>query len=320
MEDYIKLGLCSVPEETCVHPLAIIGLVAIQNKESKKWCATHETRGWYMPAGRVDLGEGISTGAKREALEEAGVNVELINLIRIDFSPGTNCSRLRAIYHAELSDNNQKLRDKSTSDDEIIEACWVTPKELEDGRKCRSMEMAEIFSFIENSEGSLRVPANFIESIDGNPIDHSKVLTHTYFSCTFMIFTKDYKKIGLHSMDDYCLFTDFMEKPQSFASFVSKHSILKNVFAKVIGYCKLRYSAPHDQVTGRKYGHLNAVVVITAKKIPNQLSTKSVADVLDSKILLERNELELVKLVCEEKKVFPTSLIQPEGYPLQAFE
>ena len=81
-------------------------------------------------------------------------------------------------------------------------------------------------------------------------------------------------------------------------------------FAKVIGYCKLRYSAPHDQVTDRKYGHLNAVVVITAK---NQLSTKSVADVLDSKILLERNELELVNSnsfgVTQHASIISSSLV-----------
>lgn len=319
MEEYNKLGLSHVPEGTPAHPLVLIGLVAIQDKESKKWCATHETRGWYMPAGRVDFGEGISTGAKREALEEAGVHVDLTNIIRIDFSPNKSCSRFRAIYQADLTDDNQKLRDKSTADNEIIEACWVTPNELEDGRKCRTLEMAEIFTFIEKTEGSLRVPANFIESIDGNPIDHSKVKTDTYFSCTFVILTEDYEKIGLSSMDDYYLFTDFMKKPQSFTSFALDHPILQNVGAKIAGYCKLRYSTPHDQFVVRKYGHLNVVVVVTVSKIPKQLETKLVSDVLDSKVKLERRDLELVKLVFEDKMVYPTALIQPEGFPLQSF-
>ena len=48
-----------------------------------------------MPAGRVDLGEGIATGAVREALEEAGVDVTLKNFIRVDFTPSAQGTRLR---------------------------------------------------------------------------------------------------------------------------------------------------------------------------------------------------------------------------------
>lgn len=34
-------------------------------------------RGWYLPAGRVDHGETLIAGARREVREEAGLEVEL---------------------------------------------------------------------------------------------------------------------------------------------------------------------------------------------------------------------------------------------------
>ena len=71
--------------------------------------------------GRVDFGETFSTGAKREALEEAGVPVNLTGLLRLEHTPGLRGARMRAIYTAVKADDTPL---KSEPDEEVIEARW----------------------------------------------------------------------------------------------------------------------------------------------------------------------------------------------------
>lgn len=56
-------------------PTWYIALVIVQHEG--KFCLVHEKkdRGWYLPAGRVDPGETLQDGARREVLEESGLEV-----------------------------------------------------------------------------------------------------------------------------------------------------------------------------------------------------------------------------------------------------
>ena len=68
-----------------------------------KYLAVNETknRGWWIPGGAVDYGEPFETAAHRECLEEAGIQVDLKGILRIDHEVhGKNC-RMRLIYYAE---------------------------------------------------------------------------------------------------------------------------------------------------------------------------------------------------------------------------
>jgi len=49
---------------------------------------------WFFPAGRVDPGEGLIDGAKREAMEEAGVPIRVTGLLRIEHRPTPRARQL----------------------------------------------------------------------------------------------------------------------------------------------------------------------------------------------------------------------------------
>ena len=42
---------------------------------------------YWMPGGRLNPGEGLCEGAKREALEEAGVDVKLTGVLQLEYIP-----------------------------------------------------------------------------------------------------------------------------------------------------------------------------------------------------------------------------------------
>ena len=56
---------------------------------------------WYLPAGTVEAGETFAEAAHRETMEEAGIEIELEGILRIEHIPADNGSRLRVIYLAK---------------------------------------------------------------------------------------------------------------------------------------------------------------------------------------------------------------------------
>lgn len=270
-------------ERTHLFEMVAIGLIAIHSKG--KWCSTHETRGWYMPAGRVDYGEGLVTGAKREAKEEAGIEVELEGVVRIDFTPSRDYLRLRVIYKAKQKNEEEKLRDKSQADHEIIEAVYVNPEELIDGRKVRSLEMVAIFEYL-NRNPRLGCPDLVDSSIDGHPIEHSIVQTPTVTSASLILtnhnrtkcyFPKPKSSSSSSSSNNdndaemeiegeekkRSLIHYFMQKTKSgFPPFIkeefTKETKIRSEALELFGLVKLRFVPPDDRV-GREFGSLNAV-------------------------------------------------------------
>ena len=76
---------------------------------------------WYLPAGRVEPGESIEAAAVRETLEEAGVNVALRGIYRVEHSPMPNGARMRVLFAAEPVDDTPP---KQIADAESLRADW----------------------------------------------------------------------------------------------------------------------------------------------------------------------------------------------------
>ena len=55
-----------------------------------KYCAVKESRnrGWWLPAGAVDAGEEPHIAALRECKEEAGIDIDLKGVLRVDYGVG----------------------------------------------------------------------------------------------------------------------------------------------------------------------------------------------------------------------------------------
>jgi len=252
----LEMSLPRAPKGVKVYKITAIALVAIQ--KNGKWCATHETRGWYMPAGRLDYGEGVETGAKREALEEAGIHVNLTNIVRIELLPGFY-TRLRVLYTATPQDENAQLRDISQADHEIVEAKWVEPEELNDGRPVRTNEMITLFRFL-NTNPPL-VPVSLMDSEDGFPIDHNNVVTSLITSGT-VILSNISKSIY------YIIKSDYIDSKYDFwhcFTFPTKKWIKNTIFdtfnrkIKLQGVIKVRFLPPHSEHSHRSVAHLNVV-------------------------------------------------------------
>ncbi len=103
-------------------------------------------REWYLPAGRVEPGESIAAGARRETLEEAGIRVALEGIIRVEHSASQRGdARLRVIFVARpLSDAPLK----EFADEHSLRARWVTRAALEE-LPTRSPEVARLFTYVE---------------------------------------------------------------------------------------------------------------------------------------------------------------------------
>jgi 8-oxo-dGTP pyrophosphatase MutT (NUDIX family) len=102
--------------------------------------------GWWLPAGRVDPGESLFTGALRETKEEAGIDVELKGLLKFEYMPhGLGGGRQRIIFYGEPKDPNQPP--KSEPDYESRGAKWATFEEIEKLRKDLKLRGSEIYDW-----------------------------------------------------------------------------------------------------------------------------------------------------------------------------
>jgi phosphatase NudJ len=84
---------------------------------------------WYLPAGRAEPGESLADAALRETLEETGVPVRLLGVLRLEHNPLGREARVRALFLAEPIDETPP---KAHPDDESLQAAWVTLAQLDD--------------------------------------------------------------------------------------------------------------------------------------------------------------------------------------------
>uniref|UniRef100_A0A8C6TL10 Nudix hydrolase domain-containing protein n=1 Tax=Neogobius melanostomus TaxID=47308 RepID=A0A8C6TL10_9GOBI len=74
---------------------------------------------WYLPAGRVEVGESLEEALKREVLEEAGLDCEPVSLVLIQ-EQGPQW--IRFIFLASVTGGT--LKALSEADQESLQACW----------------------------------------------------------------------------------------------------------------------------------------------------------------------------------------------------
>jgi ADP-ribose pyrophosphatase YjhB (NUDIX family) len=82
---------------------------------------------WWLPAGRVEPGETFEDAAVRETAEEAGVQVRLDGLLRIERSLVEGGARLRVVFTAVQRDD---AAPKAIADEHSLEARWFTADEI----------------------------------------------------------------------------------------------------------------------------------------------------------------------------------------------
>jgi phosphatase NudJ len=82
---------------------------------------------WYLPAGRVEPGETFVDAAIRETREEAGIDIAIEGIVRIEHSPMPEGARMRVVFVARPVDDRPP---KSVADDESLGAAWASLDEL----------------------------------------------------------------------------------------------------------------------------------------------------------------------------------------------
>lgn len=97
-------------------------------KSGRRFLLVHERKhgGWYIPAGRVEPGETFQHAAVRETKEEAGIDVVLEGVLRLEQRPGPGFLRLRVIFLARPADDAPP---KSVADEHTLEAGWFSLEE-----------------------------------------------------------------------------------------------------------------------------------------------------------------------------------------------
>ncbi len=127
-------------------PTHFFVLVAV--RKEGKYLLVHERKHgqhWYLPAGRVEPCEDFLSAAKRETLEEAGIEIEVDGVIRFEHTPRGGMTRVRAILTAKPIDNTPP---KSQPDEESLEANWFTLEEMK-SLSLRGSEVERIFYYLE---------------------------------------------------------------------------------------------------------------------------------------------------------------------------
>eukprot|EP00618_Florenciella_parvula_P026299 CAMPEP_0119508982 /NCGR_PEP_ID=MMETSP1344-20130328/28422_1 /TAXON_ID=236787 /ORGANISM="Florenciella parvula, Strain CCMP2471" /LENGTH=180 /DNA_ID=CAMNT_0007545775 /DNA_START=127 /DNA_END=669 /DNA_ORIENTATION=+ len=112
-------------------------MVVCQHPATGCFLAVKESRGrgWWLPAGHVDRGQTFAEAARREALEESGLEVDLVGILGIEHTlkgpPGEEeDARMRVIYYARPA-KGRSDKPKSKPDEESDGAAWMTIEQLE---------------------------------------------------------------------------------------------------------------------------------------------------------------------------------------------
>ena len=107
----------------------------------------------------MDLGEDIAQAAIRETKEEAGMDVALKGVLRMEMTSAPSHVRIRVIFFAEPLNLSQKP--KSLPDFESVGATWMTKEEI-DSLPLRGSEPQKWSSYLEN--GGLIFPMSILVS------------------------------------------------------------------------------------------------------------------------------------------------------------
>lgn len=135
-------------------------------KRGDEFLLVHERKHgqlWYLPAGRVEPGEHLAEGARRETLEETGVPVVLDGVLRVEHTPMPDGTRVRVIYLASPADDTPP---KSEPDEESLEARWFRLEQLA-ALPLRGREVETLLS--EVAQGAPVYPMSLIQ-VEGSSL------------------------------------------------------------------------------------------------------------------------------------------------------
>ncbi|KAE9051812.1 hypothetical protein PR003_g1506 [Phytophthora rubi] len=127
-------------------------LVVCHNKKYNSFLLVQEfaNSGFWLPGGRIDSGENPAQAAIRETKEEAGIDIRLTGLLKLEYHPkqdrnGSQYVRMRFIFYAEPLDCDQPP--KSIPDYESAGATWCRADQV-DSLPLRGSEPITYFNHI----------------------------------------------------------------------------------------------------------------------------------------------------------------------------
>ena len=83
---------------------------------------------WYIPAGRVEVGETFADAAHRETMEEAGIEITLDGVLSVNYQPvDGGAARARVIYVASPKTDDPP---RTEPNKDTLGARWATFDEL----------------------------------------------------------------------------------------------------------------------------------------------------------------------------------------------
>ncbi|KAJ3325045.1 hypothetical protein HDU76_013266 [Blyttiomyces sp. JEL0837] len=137
------------------HPTAkkprqpVFALVIVRRPRDGKFLLVNEIggQGWWLPGGGVDVGEDLAKAAQRETKEEAGVDIEIKGVLRVEYTPSAHGFRLRVIFYAEPINPDQEPKD--IPDIESICASWVSLDQLTTSVPLRGREPVIWFPYVD---------------------------------------------------------------------------------------------------------------------------------------------------------------------------
>ena len=128
-------------------PIPTWFFVVVVVRKDDRFLVVHESKGeqkWYLPAGRVELGESFSDAAWRETMEEAGVATELDGVIRVEQLPMKQGMRVRVFFTARPVDDTPPRSDPNT---ESLGAKWAAIPEIAE-MPLRDPEVLEVCGYL----------------------------------------------------------------------------------------------------------------------------------------------------------------------------